>query len=417
MKTIVSKMVLEGEVTIPSSKSDTQRALLLAALGSGKSILWNVGKSKDEKAMLTAIQSLGAQVLFTKNRSIEIIGINRITNPLHLFLSESGLGVRIMASVAALFNQEITLNGEGSLCERPMDFFEKIFPQFKVKIETNEGKIPLKIKGPIQGNKIELDGSLSSQFLSGLLIALPLAQGNSLLHVSNLTSIPYVQMTLNTLDRFGIKIDNKDFKKFIIQGNQKVIPCEYYIEGDWSAASYWLTASALGYNVGVSNLNLSSLQADKAILDVFRTANCKIISDDTLIKIDGTQRTSFEIDLTHCPDLFPALAVFASLTPGRSKLIGINRLIHKESNRADIICKEFSKVGCRIKLRENEMYIEGTNQLLGAQTSSHNDHRIAMSLAILGLFSEKEIEIEGAEAVQKSYPDFWNDLEKLKKAV
>ncbi|MFN5417245.1 MAG: 3-phosphoshikimate 1-carboxyvinyltransferase [Flavobacteriia bacterium] len=411
----VKKEHYSGSIKIPSSKSDTQRALILAFLAEDVSTLIHVGSSEDEKAILNAILELGAKVEYVSSSELKIKGISQLLEEKSISVGESGLGIRLLTSVAAIFDKKITLQGKGSLVRRPMDFFDSILPLFKVNVKTNSGLIPIEIKGPLIGNTIHLDGSLSSQFLSGLLISLPLSEKDSELNVKDLKSIPYVQMTLNSLSKFGIQIKNDDFKKFNIQGKQKVKATTYTIEGDWSSASYWLVASALGFDISVKNLNLDSLQADKEILAIFEKANCKISSLETGISIDGNDRKAFTADLTHCPDLFPALAVFASLTSGKSILIGTNRLIHKESNRAQAILEEFSKLGCQISLHENEMHIEGIDKLEVNSVDSHHDHRMAMSLAILGMFCDEEITIQNSEVVSKSYPTFWDDLNSLVK--
>ncbi|MGV3630855.1 MAG: 3-phosphoshikimate 1-carboxyvinyltransferase [Bacteroidota bacterium] len=402
-----------GTIRIPSSKSDAQRVLLLAALTRGKSILRNTGNSADEQAMLEAIRLLGAQISVLNERELEIEGISQTPRTDQLSLGESGLGFRLMASVLALFDREITLEAQGSLLQRPMDFFEQVLPKLGAQVRSFNGFPPLTICGPLRGNEIMVDGSLSSQFLSGLLIALPLAEGNSILHVRDLKSIPYIDMTLRSLEQFGIKVRHYSYERFEINGNQHLKPCNYTIEGDWSSAAFWLVASALGMDISVQNLNLESLQADRQILDVFRDANCEVVSEGSLVHIDGTKRKAFEADLTHAPDLFPALAVFASLTPGKSILHGTKRLIHKESNRAQAIVEEFGKMGCQISLSGNEMYIEGILKPRSSKVDSHHDHRMAMSLAILALFAPDAVEISGAESVSKSYPSFWEDLASL----
>lgn len=410
----IRKEHYSGVITIPSSKSDTQRALILAFLADGVSTLFHIGSSDDEQAILNAIQELGAKVEFVDASQLKIHGISKLSSDKSISVGESGLGIRLLTSVAAIFDKKITLNGKGSLTKRPMDFFDKILPLLNVKVSTNSGFVPITVQGPLLGNTIDLHGSLSSQFLSGLLISLPLSKKDSVLKVKDLKSIPYVQMTLDSLKKFGIEIENHHFERFKIKGNQKVKATNYSIEGDWSSASYWLVASALGFDISVKNLNLDSLQADKTILSAFESANCKINTSKSGISIDGSKRQAFRADLTHCPDLFPALAVFASLTQGKSVLIGTNRLTHKESNRAQAILKEFNKLACKISLHENEMHIQGIDKPRANKVYSHNDHRMAMSLAILGMFCDDELIIENSEVVSKSYPTFWEDLNSLK---
>jgi 3-phosphoshikimate 1-carboxyvinyltransferase len=219
-------------------------------------------------------------------------------------------------------------------------------------------------------------------------------------------------MTLNTLRAFGAIIIETEKDSFSIQA-RKLKATRYKVEADWSSASYWLVASALGQDVNVHNLNLESKQADKSLLKVFEVANC-IIDFSNGLKIKGKSRKPFQFDATDCPDLFPALVVFAAGINGKSIISGTNRLVHKESNRALTLQSEFGKLGLRIELTENEMHVFGTGKLTGGKVHSHNDHRIAMSLGIASCLSNSIIEIEKAEAVSKSYPTFWDDFEQLK---
>lgn len=413
MQKIIHPQPYTGTIHIPSSKSDGQRALLAAALAKGESVLHNAGNSKDEKAVLETIQLLGATVERLGDRQLKIKGIQHFPSEAQLDLHESGLGIRLVTSICAAHEGKFTITGSGSLAQRPMHFFEETLPQLGVKIQSAGGFIPLEIEGPMQGSEVVLDGSLSSQYLSGLLMALPLLKTESRLEVQDLKSIPYVQMTLNTLAQFGIDIQHYGFEQFVISGNQKYLSTEYTIEGDWSSASYWLVASALGQQISVSGLSLTSLQADKAILEVFEKANCMLEFHEDSIQVNGENRQPFVFDATHCPDLFPALVTFASLCDGRSDIKGVHRLAHKESNRGEVLKAEFEKLGVNIVLNDDVMHIYGKTSIEGGKVSANNDHRIAMCLAIAGMFADAPVEIDGAESVEKSYLDFWGDLANL----
>jgi len=408
----IEKKVRSGAIAIPPSKSDSQRAILAASLVKGTSTLHNIGKSADELAMLTTVKQLGAQVHFTEENVVEITGINIFPNEATINIGESGLGIRLMTSVLASQKGKYTILGKGSLCSRPMDFFPKTLSQLAVKVTTQNDFLPIEIEGPMQGNKtITVDGSLSSQYLSGLLMALPLIDGDTTIEVKDLKSIPYVSMTLETLNQFGIKIENNDFQTFKIKGNQIYNTTNYTIESDWSSASYWLVASALGMDICLTGLEMNSLQADKKILTAFLNANCKIIEAEKAIRINGLERKPFEFDASHCPDLFPALVVFAAYCRGISSIKGVYRLKHKESDRGIVLQQEFKKLGVNIDLNGDEMLVHGTGHVNGGICDSNNDHRIAMCLGIASCFSESPITINDAEAVKKSYPSFWGDLE------
>ncbi len=412
MKQHIQPGVLSGNIQIPASKSDSQRAILCAALADGKSRLSGLGSSDDEKAMLHSVGTLGAKVNFISPAVAEITGIKNISQPLNLSTGESGLGLRLLTCVSAGFDQKVVLNGSGSLLKRPMDFFDEVLPEFGCEVSTTNGFLPIEVCGPLQGRNLTVDGALSSQFISGLLMALPRSEQASSLTVSNMKSGPYIQMTLKTLHKFGIEIESRE-NVFRIAGNQSYQATDYAIEGDWSSASYWLAASAVGHAVSVSGLNMGSLQADKAMLNALMHAGCKIQIENQSILIDGENIQPFEFDAENCPDLFPALVVLASKCRGISTIKGVRRLEHKESNRGLTLQSEFGKMGLKIDLDDDEMRIHGTGSLQGALVSSHHDHRIAMSLAIAGSFANGETMVENAEAVAKSYPDFWEHLRVL----
>ncbi|MNU82362.1 3-phosphoshikimate 1-carboxyvinyltransferase [compost metagenome] len=412
MKERIQPGLLSGTIQIPASKSDSQRAILCAALGNGKSHLSGLGSSDDEKAMLNSVSVLGAQVNFISPSVAEITGVKAISESLNLSVGESGLGLRLLTCVSAGFDKKVILNGSGSLLKRPMDFFDEVLPEFGCEVATTNGFLPVEVCGPLQGRDLTVDGSMSSQFISGLLTSLPRSEKASSLTVSNMKSGPYIQMTLKTLRKFGIEIESRE-NVFHIPGNQSYQATDYAIEGDWSSASYWLAASAIGHAVSVSGLNMSSLQADKAMLNALMNAGCKIQIEKQSILIDGESIQAFEFDAENCPDLFPALVALAAKCRGTSTIKGVRRLAHKESDRGLTLQSEFGKMGLKIDLNDDEMRIHGTGSLQGALVSSHHDHRIAMSLAIAGSFANGETTIEDAEAVAKSYPDFWKHFRAL----
>lgn len=403
----------KGQIDIPASKSDAQRALLAAALTNGTSVLTGFGSSDDELAMLEAIQRLGANVRFA-GEVLQIDGIHRFPASVTISAGESGLGIRLLTAVCAAHAGTFTIEGEGSLQTRPMTFFEQTLPLFGATCQTTSGNPPIQVTGPMHGTTAAIDGSLSSQFVSGLLMALPLVQGESELIVENPTSVPYVQMTLQTLAAFGITIRTNGFMRFSIPGNQRYRGVPYQIDADWSSASYWLVAAALGHNIIVGGLRPNSWQADKALYDFLGEAGCVCTTiANGYIAVNGSNLRPFRADATDCPDLFPALVTLAAFCKGTSILHGARRLEHKESNRALTLQSEFGKLGVEIELDDDRMLVHGTGIVNGGRVSSHNDHRIAMCLAIAGLSARSPIILEGAEAVDKSYPAFWQHLAAL----
>lgn len=412
MQQVVSPCDLKGKITVPASKSDAQRALLAAALAKGKSTISAIGESDDVQMMLRAIGQLGATTE-GNNQKLIVEGVQQITSEKTLMIGESGLGARLLIALAAVFNQPITILGTGSLLKRSMAFYESVLPVLGATIQTNNGLLPVKVRGPIKGGTITVNGAESSQTISGLLYALSLCEEASLLTVTNFTSQPYVQMTVKTLAAFGINIQQMDKYTFRIPGGQVFQATNYTVESDWSAASYWLVAAAIGHPITIAGLDSNSLQADRALLDVFTRANIAYNWDGNDIAIDGTKRTAFEFDATDCPDLFPALVVLALYCKGTSIIKGTNRLRNKESDRATVLVNEFSILGAHIYLEDKSMFVVGTTQLTGGKVRAHNDHRIAMSLAIAATRAAEPVEIDEAESVSKSYPQFWEHLKQL----
>lgn len=413
MNYIIKNKIYRGNIHIPPSKSDAQRALLIAALGDEASVLQNIGSSDDELAMIENIKKLGAEIHWIDEKTLSVKGNFERTSVSELHCRESGLGLRLMAAIASLKTNEIKLTGSGSLNKRNQSFFEQFLPQMGATVTSSEGKLPISVTGTINSGNYTVDGSESSQYISGLLIAFSQTEGTTTLKIENCASKPYIDMTVHTLICFGVQIDEIEYATYRIKGIQPIQKTDYTIDGDWSSASYWLVASALGLNIYTKGLSMSSKQADKAILNAFMTANCRIMNMGNGLFIDGKERHPLNFDATNCPDLFPALTTYASLTKGISKIKGVHRLANKESDRGEVLKQEFKKLGIRIFIENDTLMIEGKTTIQSATVSSHNDHRIAMCLAIAGIAGNAEINIEHAEATGKSYPEFWKDLESL----
>ena len=412
----MNKNILPGQLTgvvdIPPSKSDAQRALLAAALSKGTSTIRNCGTSQDVQGLMNALIQLGVSFKEIDVHTFQVTGIESWPKEATLNIGESGLACRLMTTVLAVQNGKYILTGEGSLLKRPMPFYEIEFPKMGLEFVSKNGFLPFQVEGVLHPGDYTVDGSQSSQYISGLLMALPLLKGETRLRVEQMNSAPYIFMTLQMLKKFGIQIERFE-NEFLVPGMQSYLPCDYTVEGDWSAASYWLVAAALGHDVLVSGLKMNSLQADKQLLNVLTAANCRIYFEENGIRVDGANRCSFSFDATDCPDLFPALVLFAALTDGVSQIRGVSRLKDKESNRGVVLQEEFNKLGVRIEIEDEVLVIHGKSQLQGGNVDSHNDHRIAMTLAIAGTLARNSIDIASAEAVAKSYPEFWQDMEKV----
>jgi 3-phosphoshikimate 1-carboxyvinyltransferase len=405
--------LLKGTVNVPPSKSDAQRAILAAALSKGTSRIQNPGKSDDVMHMIDIVQQIGAFVnLKNETAIIEITGIDKVSSNIILNCGESGLASRLIPPVMASFGGDFQFIGEGTLNNRNMSFFKLEFPQMGIEVELTDLRFPMKLYGKLKNGNYTVDGSQSSQYISGLLMALPLLDGNSSLTVNNKTSANYIEMTLDTMETFGVWVESvADSYKLV--GGQAYKPVNYKVEGDWSAASYWLVAAALGMEISICGLQMKSKQADKKIIDVLLSAGYQLQINDSNINVSGEGK-AFDADLSNAPDLFPALAVLAARIEGVSVLHGVNRLFNKESNRAEALVIELSKLGVDISIIENTLRIVGGSKYKGGEVSSHADHRMAMAMAIFGMCGEEPIAIENANVVNKSYPDFWQQLDVLR---
>lgn len=412
MKTTIHKGLIAGSVTAPASKSYAQRAVAAALLADGETTLTHLDLCNDTRAALDVARKLGASVSHEGSTYTIRGGLNPASTKLNI--GESGLATRLFTPVASLCRMPITINGEGSILRRPVEMMEEPLQALGVEVISNGGYLPISVKGPMRGGEIHVDGSLSSQFITGLLMALPLSPNDTVLHVENLKSRPYVDMTIDLAARFGVAIEHNCYEQFYIAGGQHYIPCTYNIEGDWSGASCLLVAGATAGSITIRNLNHISLQADLAIIEALARAGAEIITTNSSVTVHGGPLHAFEFDATDCPDLFPALAALSASCEGTSVLTGTQRLTYKESNRAETIAEVFGRLGIRVDLsEENTMRITG-GPISSAVVDSHNDHRIAMAAAVAALSSDDSVVIEGADAADKSYPNFWSDLTSLR---
>ncbi len=420
----VSPSKISGNVHAPASKSSMQRACAAALVRKGESIIRNPGKSNDDIAGLNVIKTLGATVTENEDGSLQIIseGVKPISTIVNN--GEAGLGIRMFTPIVALSEKEMLINGEGSLLTRPMDFFDEVMPQLGVEIASNKGKLPIKIQGPLQPKDITIDGSLSSQFLTGLLLAYAaLDAKNVTISVTNLKSKPYVDLTLSVMESFLLKVpENRNYETFYFDetpDTERSDFVDYTVEGDWSGGAFLLVLGAIAGNIKVAGLDIASTQADKKILEALENCGAQISISNNEIEISNSPSgiVSFEFDATDCPDLFPPLAALAACCKGTTKITGVHRLAHKESNRALTIQEELGKMNIKVELNDNVMEIEGTTDIKAATVHSHHDHRIAMMCALLALKANGETTIEMAEAINKSYPDFYMHLQHLGASV
>lgn len=410
MKRSIKPSKVNGSVCAPASKSVAQRAIAIASMAMGHSEIISVGESDDVQAAISVCRAMGVNFDILSDRLIISGGLRLPKIPLDC--GESGLSVRMFSAIAATLDGEVTLTGKGSLLNRPMDIVEESLIPMGIRCTTNQGQLPILVKGPMQGGIIKVDGSISSQVITGMLIASPYAKRDTTLLVQNLQSQPYIDITLEVMKSFGVDVENKNYSEFIIKAGQRYKPIEYTVEGDWSGAAFMLVAGAIGGRVMVTNLRPSSPQADRVIINALNYAGAKISVYDNQIEVNKHHLKGFDFDATNCPDLFPPLVALASHCEGETRILGVSRLHVKESDRAATLKDEFDKMGIDIRI-EGELLIVKGGKPQGANVQSHGDHRIAMATAVAALAGTGDLEIDGAECVSKSYPEFFEELDKV----
>jgi 3-phosphoshikimate 1-carboxyvinyltransferase len=410
MERHVEPSAISGKIKAPASKSMTQRAIAAALLANGRSIIHNPSYCDDSLAAMSIAVGLGARVNPHPD-NIEIFGSVELKEP-KLNCGESGLAIRMFSPIAALYPAEIIMVGANSLKKRPMRMVEEALTQHGAKCTSTKGFLPLTIQGPLAGGYSEIDGSISSQLLTGLLMALPLASKDSGIKVNNLKSKPYIDMTIQILNKFGIIVNNRGYEKFHIPGNQKYIPQEYTVEADWSGGAFLLVAGAINGNLTVEGLSTQSMQSDMAIIEALKQCGAKMEIGENQIHITSSELEAFDFDATESPDLFPPLVALAAYCTGTSTIRGVSRLIYKESDRAKALKDEFGKMNIAVEIKNDDMYITG-GQPAGAHVESHEDHRIAMAVAVASLRATGSVYIRDSQCVAKSYPHFFDDLRQL----
>ncbi len=408
----IEAKMLKGRVTAPPSKSVAHRAIIAAALSGEKCTVSNLSFSEDIKATLRCMNELGAEfevieeekkVIFKKKKDAEndLIPI--------LDCAESGSTLRFLIPVALLNDRPVTLTGRGRLMQRPQKPYIDLFS--KKGIECIQTRETMSFKGRLAPGVFKLPGNVSSQFITGLLFALPLLDGDSEIIITTETeSKGYIDITLSVLKDFGIEVINKNYKKFTVPGNQKYKAVDYVVEGDYSQVAFFLTAGALGCDIECAGLRKDSLQGDKKILDVLKETGATVteLDDGAIVVKRSEDMHGITVDAAEIPDLVPIIAVLCAFCKGESRIINAGRLRMKESDRLAAVSSELKHLGLDITEGTDYLIINGTDVLHGTTVSSWNDHRIAMALSIAACRCEGQVSIMGAQtAVLKSYPDFF----------
>lgn len=383
--------ILNGTVQVPPSKSAAHRALICSFLAGGGSVN-PIIPSKDMQATVGAINAL-------KN-DLDVVDC-----------IESGSTLRFMIPVAAALGKEVTFVGRGKLPERPIGDYLRLLPEHNVKCES-EGGLPLRISGKLTSGRFEIAGDVSSQYITGLLLALPILDGDSeIVLTTPLQSKPYVDMTIKVMSDFGVKVEETE-NGYKIKGNQKYTPFDYTVEADWSQAAFFLVGGALFGDVSLTGLDLNSIQGDKKILDILKEFGADLTINNDVIIVKKSQLKGIDIDATDIPDMVPSLAVCASYAKGKTVISGAARLRLKESDRIESVVYNLKQLGADIVATDDGMIINGS-KLTGGELKGYNDHRIVMSMSVAALGTDGEVTIDDAESINKSYPTFFDDYNKL----
>lgn len=438
---------VDARIDIPSSKSFAQRAIIAAALAEGVSRLGGYSPCGDNEAALAAARSLGAGVS-VDGTSLEIKGIAASPGCLSigsLHTGESGLLTRLMIPLLPMLSSSpVRITGEKTLLDRPLKGAEKMMSAFGAGIRSDSAdcRIPLEVSGPLKCGKAEISGKDGSQLISGLLMSLPLGDRNSTVTVKDPKSIPYMFITMDVIRKFGVRIRNEmlggqafadsggDWSfctemVFRVNGGQRYKAADFTIEGDWSSAANFLVAGAVFGEVTVSGLDTSSLQADLSIMDILMEAGASLsqTGDSTgPVTVRRSPLKAFSTDASNCPDLFPIVSVLAAFCQGTSRISGVDRLAHKESDRGKAILDMLLKMGVQASIEGNALVVEGHslasrilggNLLRGGEYTSSHDHRMVMALKVAELGADSPVTIDDTDCVAKSFPTFFELYHKL----
>ena len=384
----IKKSILNGEVVIPPSKSAAHRALICSFLSSGGTVK-PIINSKDMQATIGVIEAL------KQGKST-------------LDCIESGSTLRFMIPVAAALGRNVTFTGQGSLLDRTIGEYLELLPKHNVSVKS-DGTLPIEIKGRLENGSYEVSGDVSSQYITGLLLALPTLDGDSaILLKTPLQSKPYVDMTIKVMSDYGVEIKETDFG-YLIHGGQTFKKIDYTVEGDWSHSAFFLVAGAIGGDVTVSGLNMDTAQGDKAILSVLKSFGAQLEINDSRVRCVKGKLEGTEIDATNIPDLVPVIAVLAAFSGGQTVIKGAQRLRFKESDRIESVVKNLRLIGADVTETDDGMIINGGAKLHPAKLKGYNDHRIVMAFSIAALFLDGETVIDDALSINKSYPSFFED--------
>ena len=400
----------QGSMMANPSKSHLQRAIICAALAKEKTHFSIHNPSDDVAAALRLLPALGASF---QNGIVTPTSSTNRQDELILNVGESGLLLRLMSTIGLGFAKRLIIQGEGTLLNRSIVSLTDQLRAIGLHVQSNNGFLPIVIEGEITNSSLSVNASDSSQFLSGLLISLSQRPFDSVVHVSALSSTPYVDLTIDVVKDFGVRIRHDNYDTFYIEGNQSLSAQKINMEGDWSGASNHLVGAAISGEITMKGLSIVSTQADKCMLEVLADFGAIVEVNEREIKVKQNEKRPFVFDASNCPDLFPPLAILACAAVGTTEIKGLHRLVNKESNRQLSIVKMLNVLGVNFKIVSDSIFIEGKGKVLGGTIDTFNDHRMSMAGAMAACIAASEITIDNVECVAKSYPNFFNDLEAL----
>ena len=412
MNITIKPSTLTGTVSAPPSKSMTHRHLIISALADGMSVIESPLKSDDTIATVEALTQMGIAVT-EKGDGWMILGGTLSPPESEINCNESGTTLRLLTGLCSLLSKPCTLTGAPSLLRRPNKPLLDALEQLGVNTRSQDGYPPITVQGKMRGGSATIRGDVSSQFISSLILAAPYAENQVDISVTlPLESKPYVEMTLDAMKKYGVKSVHSSNLDHIRVPLRRYYPKRLRVEGDWSSAAFLLAAGVVSGKVHVDNLDIESSQADKEIVRILEEMGAYIKITGKRVTTEKSKLSAIETDLSDCPDIFPIIACLCSLAEGESKLTGLKRLKLKESDRLATVKEGLQRMGAKITSNDSSIIIKG-GSVHGATIDPHNDHRLAMSFAILAQAAEGETTIMNPECVSKSYPEFWTDLEKI----
>ena len=410
MRVSICKSEVKGKVRVPSSKSYTIRGLMCAALANGESEIIYPLISDDTDAAINVLSNVGIDIR-QEGDLWRVIGGNFRQPDTDLFCAESATTLRFMTAICSLVPGKCRLTSAPSLSKRPMKPLLQALGQLDVGYRDEDSSVIVE-GGRLKGGTVELPGDISSQFISALLFIAPFAEEGMTVKVNtSLESKPYVLMTLECLQKFGVKVEtSEDLREFKVF-KQTYKPAKYRVEGDWSSVSYLLALGAVCGEIEIENLNPKSLQGDKVVLDFLRDMGAEVEVNGSSVVVRKVKLNAIRADLSDCIDLLPTMAVLAAVADGESEFIGIDRARLKESNRVAAVREGLERMGITVREEKDKLAVAGSMPK-GAVIDAKGDHRIAMAFSVLGSVAGETV-IDGAECVSKTFPEFWNVLKSI----